>query len=58
MLNLSVQFRRSRGLSLLRYPGDIVDCSIDECDGSHGYLSTTYKLVAHFICKEVTGKTC
>ena len=42
------QFRRSRDLSLLSTPDDILDCAIDECENSHGHLSTTYKLLAHF----------
>ncbi len=54
------QFRRSRGLSALCDPDDILDCSIDECDRSHGYLSTTYKLVANFKCHagKVTLHSC
>ena len=51
------QFRQARDLALLGDPDDIIDCSIDECESSHGYLSTTYKLVAHFKCtSEMTGE--
>eukprot|EP00095_Tigriopus_kingsejongensis_P008574 maker-scaffold167_size293163-snap-gene-0.9 protein:Tk08574 transcript:maker-scaffold167_size293163-snap-gene-0.9-mRNA-1 annotation:"uncharacterized oxidoreductase dhs-27-like" len=49
------QYRRARDLSLLRHPDDILDCSIDECQSSHGYLSTTYKLLAHFQCENPLG---
>jgi hypothetical protein len=45
---LFLQFRRSRDLSVLARPDDILDCSIDERERSQGYLSTTYKLVVHF----------
>lgn len=50
------QYRKVRDLSLLAHPDDITDCSIDECDSSHGYLSTTYKLLANFHCKNPLGK--
>lgn len=49
------QYRKVRDLSLLAHPDDITDCSIDECDSSHGYLSTTYKLLANFHCKNPLG---
>ena len=50
------QFRKARDLALISDPDDITDCSIDECENSHGYLSTTYKLVAHFKCNsQMTG---
>ena len=49
------QFRLTRNLSLVKSPNDIVDCAIDERDQSHGYLSTTYKLVAHFKCQGEAG---
>lgn len=53
------QFRASRGLSLIENPDDIATCSIDECETSHGYLSTTYKLKAQFRCKSpATGTVC
>lgn len=42
------QLRRQRDVPLLRKANDIVDCSIDECQASHGFLNTTYKLLAHF----------
>ncbi len=51
------QFRRSRGLSALSHPDDILECAIDECDRSHGFLSTTYNLVANFRCNADTGTT-
>lgn len=56
LFELVNQYRRSRDLSLIAHPDDIATCSIDECDDSHGYLSTTYKLTAQFRCKSnVTG---
>lgn len=50
------QYRGSRDLGLIEHPDDITNCSIDECESSNGYLSTTYKLTAFFKCRsQITG---
>ena len=57
MTDLVFQFRGSRDLGLIDHPDDITNCSIDECESSNGYLSTTYKLTAFFRCRsQITGK--
>ena len=54
-----IQFRSSRDLGLIGHPDDITNCSIDECETSNGYLSTTYKLTAYFKSRnDITGKKC
>ena len=53
---LHLQYRGSRELGLIEHPDDITNCSIDECESSNGYLSTTYKLTAFFKCRsQITG---
>ena len=53
----TLKYRGSRDLGLIEHPDDITNCSIDECESSNGYLSTTYKLTAFFKCRsQITGE--